>query len=255
MSTLLSHTLLLCMRSTGRADTVVTMRLLSVLVVAITACGRSGFGTADASNDSSLDPFDVPAGAIVVTFGETPEATFQGVTADTYVISESTQSTYNFGSSTTLSLESSEKRALLRFDLGAIPPGKTIAAARLHSWTAYVETGTAMVIISQVSEAWTEGTQAGTPGVANWTQRTATENWTTPGAGSPGSSGASIGSAQVAAGAYGVDLQTAIVQGWVDDPSTNFGAVMTASGGDLRISSSTATTSSERPELVVTYFP
>lgn len=234
------------------------------LVVAVAACGRSGFDELDASSsgdgagggggDGAIDPIDAPAGATVATFGETPGATHSGVTSDTYLDSESGTSNNNYGAGTSLTAEGSQKRILLRFDTSAIAAGTHVDGARLHLYLSYAE-GTCMVSIAQITEAWTEGTMSGTAGVANWTQRTATQSWTTAGASSPGSATGTIASLESAtAGLLGVDLPAATLQGWVDAPATNFGLVLSASGGgECRFDSSASATPANRPELVATY--
>jgi hypothetical protein len=232
----------------------------------VCACGRSGFGPeidadvqvdATAGDGNIVDPIDAPAGSTVTTFGETPTANVKNVTSDTYITSEIPQNAYNYGAWPSVSVEGSQKKALVRFDVSSLPPGTQLVAARLHFRATYLESSTT-VAIAPILEQWTEGTQSGVAGVANNTQRTATQNWTTLGAGSPGSSGAMLASVQVTAvGTIGVDLPVATVQGWIDAPGSNFGVVLSATGGggDLRVSSSNASTASECPELVLTYFP
>ena len=236
-----------------------TVRSLAWMLV-IAGCGRSGFDAIDSARStdvgggSPLDPFDAPAGAIVVTLGERPTSTFQGVTSDTYLSNDLIEKTYNYGASRTLAVESAQANALLRFDLAAIPPGTTIAAARLHLWV--VAPSPSPLAIAPVAEAWSEGASFGTAGLANWTQRTSSQAWTSPGAGTGGSAGATIASFPAPMGAIGVDLPASMIQGWVNTPSTNFGVVITPTGiSDSAVASRDALDATTRPELVVTYFP
>ena len=242
----------------------------SALLVAMAGCGRWGFADIDAqlagdAHGGDATPSDgpstgdavasdAPAGSVVATFGETPGATFQGVTADTYLSNDTMEVGHNFGASTSLAIESGQKISLLRFDLAAIASGKAIVAARLQL---YVTQGSGNTIaIAPVKESWTEGTLSNATGVANWTQRSSSASWTTAGAGSPGSAGATIASVSASAGAIGVDLPVATVQGWVNTPGSNFGISLAPTGGaDTTLASSNATTATTRPSLVVTYFP
>jgi hypothetical protein len=66
-----------------------------------------------------------------------------------------------------------------------------VVSARLHLEVGGENAG-AMVTMSPILEGWIEGSQSGSPGVANFTQRTATENWTTAGVQTPGSASATI---------------------------------------------------------------
>lgn len=243
----------------------VLMRSVALVVLMVAACGRSGFDELDATapgdggggsggGDGTIDPIDAPAGATVATFGETPGATHPNVTADTWIDSESGTAGNNYGASTSLTVEGSQKHILLRFDTSAIAPGTHVDAARLHVYLSYAE-GTCMVAIAPITEAWTEGALSGGAGVANWTQRTATQSWTTAGASSPGSAGATIATLSSATpGLLGVDLPAATLQGWIDAPATNFGLVLTATGGgECRFDSSNSATPGNHPELVATY--
>ncbi len=239
-----------------------------VMAAALAACGRAGFESrVDGANrpdapeadpdalgaDAPASGSDAPGGDVTVTFGETPTADIQGVTADTSIDGEAGKTGLNYGADTRIQAEGSQERALLRFEVSAIPAGKTIVAAKLRVYVTSNDTGTST--IRSVLEAWTEGTQNGTAGVCNWTQRTAGQAWTTAGAGAPGSASAQIASFQTtgALGPLEIPLPPATVQGWVDAPATNFGLVI--AGGEASFASREATTASQRPELVVTYTP
>jgi len=238
-----------------------------VLAVTATACGRSGFGIeVDAARGSGgpdgalvdgdgsviVDPIDAPLGSAVVKFGETPTSNVMGVTADTYLNGEAGSTGNNYGASTSLQAESTQDHAFVKFTITAIPAGKTVLAARLHlySQTSFAAGG----VVYPVLQDWTEGGNSGTAGIANWNMRTATQSWSTAG----GSAGAQIATFTTPSGAgeFGIDLPVATVQGWVNTPSSNFGVMISATGGaDLSFSSSNNATPANRPELVVTYTP
>jgi hypothetical protein len=242
-----------------------------VVLVATTGCGRAGFGIeVDAAQGSAgpdsgvvtdgdgsiIDPIDAPMGSMVVKFGETPTSNVTGVTADTYVNGEAGSTGNNYGGSTSVQAESSQDRGLVKFTLTAIPAGTTILAARLHLYSTSSQSGSGAIY--PVLQDWTEGTgTGGAAGVANWSMRTATQSWTTAGAGTPGSAGAQIATFTTpGTGEFGIDLPVATVQGWVDTPSANFGLMISATGAaDLSFASSNNATPANRPELVVTYTP
>ena len=213
----------------------------------LVACGRFGF---DPDDGAALD---APSGTVVATFGETPGATYSGVTSDTWIASEAPQN--NYGASATMTTEGSQSLVLLRFDLTAISPGKIVVAARLHVDLSYVESSCS-IAVAPILEQWIEGNGDGTSGVANWTQRTTTQLWSTAGAGSPGSADAAIASFQTSTnGPLGVDLPVATIQRWIDAPTTNFGFELSGSGGAECRFESSGSTPANRPELVITYYP
>lgn len=238
----------------------------------VAACGRSGFDEGapprpgDAGSDTLvvdtppvdviLDPFDAPAGATVVTLGETPSATFGGVTLDTHIASDPNNKGKNFGGSATIKFKNTEEHGLLQFSVTAIPAGATIVGARLHLFVESVS-GTADLIVSPVLESWTAGTDDGAAGVANWSDRTSAAAWTAAGASIPGSAGAVVAMAPIAFGVpVGLDLPATLVQSWLDVPSSNFGIMLTTNADvDAAVSSSESSVATVRPELVVTYFP
>jgi len=246
------------------------VRAVVEIPLVLVACGRFGFEEPAPSSDSPLGDSasndgpagDGPVGGIdaaidapitgpeTTTFGETPTANVTNVTADAHMSSEGGSTTNNYGASTSLDCEGTEKRALLQFDLSSLPPGTPVTGVQLH--LQFTGGAGSTVTIRPVLEAWTEGTQSGTTGVVNHVQRTIGTSWTTAGAGSPGSSGASIMSFSASSGANTVALPAATVQSWVDTPSTNFG-VLIACSGDSTISSSENATTSSRPQLDVTH--
>jgi hypothetical protein len=229
--------------SSGRWYPRRSVRLVVVVPMVLVACGRLGFEEPAASIDAPV------AGPGTITFGETPTANVTNVTADAYMSDESGETTRNYGGATRLDCEGSEKRALLRFDLSTLVPGTPVTSTLLHL---QFTSASGTVTLRPVLEAWTEGTQTGAAGVVNYVQRTAGTSWTTVGAGSPGSSGASIASFAASTGANTVALPADTVQGWVDTPSTNFGIRIDCSG-DTSVASRESATTTSRPQLDVTH--
>lgn len=246
------------------------VRVVVVIPLVLVACGRLGFEEPAPSSDGAVGDgaasdgpagdgpiggidaaIDAPvAGPGTTTFGETPTANVTSVTTDAYMSDEGGSTTSNYGGSTSLGCEGSEKRALLRFDLSSLAPGTPVTSVVLRLSFTGGAAGT--VMFRPVLEAWTEGTQSGAAGVVNHLQRTAGTSWTTVGAGSPGSSGASFMSFTASSGANTVALPAATVQSWVDTPSTNFG-ILIACSGDSNISSRENATTTSRPQLDVTH--
>lgn len=220
------------------------------MIVLAAGCGRFGFGITDAGDTGSGrsdGSGSIDAGT--TSFGETPTATVNGVTFDTQVSNEAGSTGANFGASTTLECQINQKRVLFRFDLSALAPETVVVSAQLHVG---MSGGSGTTTIYPVLESWTVGTQNGTAGVANNTQRTAVANWTTAGALPPGSAGSAIATFTMMTGWNAVTLPAATVQGWINTPGTNFG-VMIDCGGDDNVHPSESSTATQRPQLDVVH--
>lgn len=236
-----------------------------VVLGGLIGCGRFGFheptdardldgpassdGVPTGDGPAAIDaPVDVPVGPGTTRFGETPTSDVMGVTADTELSSEGGSTTTNYGASTSLECEGSQKHVLLRLDLSALAQGTVVTSAQLHLTFSNGSPGT--ITIRPVLEDWVEGTQAGSTGVANNVQRTATANWTTAGANAPGSAGAAIATMAGVTGANTIMLPTVTVQGWIDTPSTNRGVTVVCAG-DTRLAPRESATATSRPQLDV----
>jgi hypothetical protein len=199
---------------------------------------------------------------VVVTFGERPDASHAGVTSDTR-LSES-EPTYNTGANVSIGPDASPKRVLLvRFDLTALPVDTIVESANLLLFTRACSGCEAVpgtsVQVYRLLEDWVEGTSVSAAGVANYTYRTATELWTTPGAG-PGSrdtvSLASF-SPQTLDTEYVIMLPVNIVRAWVADPASNFGLEFAIEGqisDGVSFNSSESEFPEKRPLLVLTIY-
>jgi hypothetical protein len=166
--------------------------------------------------------------------------------ADTFV--QDTNGGDNFGADVAIGIDGAVSSGshivgLVRFDLATIPTGTGLGSApvlRLCTTDDPLNAGSATVY--RVLEDWTEGIgvrnadMTGDPGEANWTLRQTGMTWTTVGVGSPGSrdpTPATVGAATFAPTMpdtpYSVNLEMAVVQGWIDDPATNFGLAIVPS--------------------------
>jgi hypothetical protein len=152
------------------------------------------------------------------------------------------QATRNYGAATSINVDGNEPAgtgrdtsSLLRFDLSAVPPGTKVASARLKL---DVTNGTTdSYQLQPLRRAWVEGQAA-------WNVRRTGSYWGIGGARSSATDREATVMATVApaqAAPYSVGLSAAgvaKVQGWIDNPSSNFGAVVSgatkANGFDFR---------------------
>lgn len=136
-----------------------------------------------------------------------------------------------------------ERRAVLHFDLGAIPPGATITAATLTLNLNRVGNGASpadLFGLRRLTADWGEGTSDGgveeggggpaTPNDATWCESffQVTE-WASLGGdfASPASATIAVGTATPALQVWGsTAAMVADVQGWVDAPASNFGWIL-----------------------------
>lgn len=143
---------------------------------------------------------------------------------------------------------------VLRFELASIPRGSTVSAAKLTVNVTNATSGTGYTLYA-LGRAWSEGS-------VTWNQASAGVAWASGGArGAADRNPTPLGTLlPTATGAYTVTLNAAgiaVVQGWIDDPATNFGfAVDAGSNMDgVVFDASEAVTAANRPKLAVTYVP
>lgn len=134
------------------------------------------------------------------------------------------------------------RRGLLRFDLAGIPAGSTITSAVLQLTVVKVPASNPVgstFDLFRLRASWNQGTKGGsngapaTAGEATWNARVqGTANWTTPGAKSDAMATASastaVGAAQNAKYSWSGPGLVADVQLWVNNPSQNFGWLLTS---------------------------
>ena len=192
---------------------------------------------------------------------------------DTYL--RSSQATRNYGATTTINvspLTASPQNALFRWDLSSIPVGATISAA---SMTFEVTDGSAYALrLYNMRRGWVEGSSndAASSSSANWNTYNGASNWGTSGAQSttadrfdtnlwdaPKATFSGTGSKTIPLNASGA----AVVEGWVNNPSTNYGVTIQRDLNDAQgsgtsadywtVASGEATNSAQWPRLNVTY--
>jgi hypothetical protein len=218
--------------------------------------------------DAGVRPDAACAGAMTtITLGARTGGTGQASMADTFLISDSF-ATRNYGAATTLVLcnlcdaeglpwNDSTAVALLRFDTSALCPGSTILNATLELDTTDDNLGSGAVGVFTLLESWTEGNNAGSAGVANWSQRTAGAPWTNQGAGPPSSREDSLlveFSPTATSEPYSVAIPATTVQTWLEKPTMNFGLALAISRGtsDVQFVSREGADAAKRPGLKVT---
>jgi hypothetical protein len=198
-----------------------------------------------------------PAATRTILLGENERDDLQNVTADTYLVNDSTHINDNFGSDKIISPDGSPPQvALLRFELTGIPKTAVIEQAELTLQE--TDSGGADVEFYRVLEAWDEGDKSGAGGCASWNCRMEGVPWTVPGCGYTDSTHrsraeTSLGTMPPSTGKHSLEV-TATVAGWVAAPTTNFGFAMTESNSDgVDFASHEAAATLLRPELTVHY--
>jgi len=178
--------------------------------------------------------------------------------------------TYNYGTTTPLTVDSDEPyssdgydaSALLYWDLSSIPTGSTIESASI---TVYVEEATDSATpgydLYEMTQAWAEGTGNGaaTGDGATWNTYDGVNAWPN-GAGGAGDRGgtALANFAATSTGSYQValnDAGEAVLENWINAPANNRGFMIHAGEEDngLDFTSKEGSTVANRPRLTVTY--
>ncbi len=163
------------------------------------------------------------------------------------------------------------RRALVRFDVAAaLPPGSIVNSAQLVVANTGGNAGARTVELHRVLQDWGEGASDTTsgqgapaqPGDATWLSTFYPASlWSSPG----GDFDAAV-SAQLVLDSFATyawpstALSVADVQGWLDQPASNFGWLLkldveTVSNTTKVLGSRESSVDSERPQLVIDYTP
>jgi acid phosphatase type 7 len=164
----------------------------------------------------------------------------------------SDNATTNYGAATTLLADGSPDYAsVMRWDLSSIPAGKTVTNVQLSFNV--VDTSSSAYALYALKRAFDEAT-------VTWQRASASTTWQTVGAnGTNDRETTVLGSVTgSASGALTITLSAAgiaKVQSWVNTPAGNFGLVLLdfSPSNGLDVSSSEASSVSQRPKLTVTY--
>lgn len=163
----------------------------------------------------------------------------------------------------------SRRRGVLHFDVaGNVPAGATITSAKLRLYlNTAADASNHTLSLYQASASWGEGTSffnggqcaAKTTNDASWTYRFySTSSWTSSGGdhASSASQTCSVGNTLQYYEWVSNSTMIADVQGWLDSPSTNNGWELIgdeSASGTARRFTSREGTSTELPQLVITY--
>jgi YD repeat-containing protein len=195
--------------------------------------------------------------AVTVSFqeGVSPSAGYAGA-ADAEI--RQSAPTANYGSAVSLKVDGDDPgdqdvKSLLKWDISSIPPGSTVNSVSL---VLNVTNGTANTYeLYELKRNWVENQ-------VTWNSYSAGNAWQTAGANGADDVGttvlASLGTSTT--GSYTINLNTsgvAVIQKWVNNPSTNNGFIISnsVSTDGLGFDSSEAATAANRPRLVINYTP
>lgn len=162
------------------------------------------------------------------------------------------------------------RRALIKFDIaGVVPAGATITSVSLRLNMSKTASGIQTIALKKVSADWGEGTSnaadpdgqgaPSTTGDATWIHRfKGTSNWTTAGGDFVTTESASLSVNAIGTYSWTSTPQlVADVQGWLTNPSSNFGWIITGNEAidktAKRFDSRENATTANRPQLTVNY--
>jgi hypothetical protein len=161
------------------------------------------------------------------------------------------------------------RRALIRFDVSAIPPGSTVTSVQLRMYMSQGQGGTRSHSLHRMSASWGEAGSfsfggAGAPaqaGDATWIHRSWPGTpWATQGGDFVAAASATQSVSGIAWYTWGsTGALVADVQSWVSDPTQNFGWMLRGDESQERTSkrfdSRQSSNPSTKPQLIVTFTP
>jgi RHS repeat-associated protein len=142
-----------------------------------------------------------------------------GDVQDCYIAGASPTTSFCGGTSLNAGFDGTNaSRALLQFNLRAIPTTNAVVSAKLQLFLGSVSTSTATSLAAyQLTRTWTTG--------ATWNTNDGTSSWTTPGGDFSGTAAATTNGI-AASGVWYSWSPTALVQGWVDGTIANDGLIV-----------------------------
>lgn len=161
----------------------------------------------------------------------------------------------NYGSATTLDVDGSpDASTLLYWDLAAIPPGNTVQSVQIT--LNVTNTSANNYELYELKRSWVESE-------ATWNEYATGQDWQTAGASGSGDRGfTAIGAiSALSPGLATISLNTAgvaLVQSWIDDPSSNHGIIIQdyyGSSDGMVFTSRDTSFVAKRPKIAVTYAP
>jgi hypothetical protein len=138
-----------------------------------------------------------------------------------------------------------ERRLLIGFDHSSIPPTSTVVDAKLRLYETTSSTGQT-VNLYRLTNSWVESQM-------NWNYRDSINRWITPGGDFSATSVASF--VPNMANQYREIDVTGLAQNWVNGTFDNYGLLLRSSGanGEIKFASRETLTTTQRPELCLTY--
>jgi hypothetical protein len=138
-----------------------------------------------------------------------------------------------------------ERRLLIEFDLSSIPPTRTVVDATLRLYETTSSAGQT-INLYRLTNSWIEPQM-------NWSYRDSVNRWITPGGDFSATPAASF-VPNLANQYREIDL-TSLAQNWVNGTFSNYGLLLRSSGaiGEVKFASREALTTTQRPELCITY--
>lgn len=166
--------------------------------------------------------------------------------------------------------DSSRRRAVMAFDLGAIPAGATIQSAQVRLTMTQTNSNSTPISLHRILASWGEGTSNATSGGggggatatandATWVHRFwSGTSWTSPGGQFTAAPSATLPVGGTGTYTWGSTTQlVADVQGWLANPASNFGLIAIGDESQdqtaKRFATREAATASTRPALLLTY--
>lgn len=160
---------------------------------------------------------------------------------------------------------SGTRRALVRFDLSALPPGATIASASVTMEVNKVGTptgGNFDFTLHRLTRDWGEGTSSGTgtgapatPGDATWLQSEfGSQSWTSPGGDFVATASATTSVGALGSYTWSTPGLVPDVQGWLDQPGTRFGWILRGNEAVASAKVFSSRDSANPPVLNVSYY-
>jgi len=195
-----------------------------------------------------------PAGTLAPTLTPYPQSVRFDPADDTFL--DQWAPSQSWDEEQTLSIRKGNAQApLFRFDLSSIPASSRVESAVFQFCTSGRTNVSHMTVsLHRVLTPW-EASEA------NWTYRTEDDRWTVAGCQDPirDRSELSLGDIRLAETNYWYDVDlTDVVQAWVNDPDSNHGMIMQASGSasvQYDIYASEHPWTGQRPRLLIQYIP
>lgn len=180
---------------------------------------------------------------------------------DTYISSTSGTLDTNFVSATSLIFDidfsafptiSAQRQGLIKWDTTAVPTGKTVTSAYVEF---YINTEGKQFVAHKMLQSWDAATitwNSVTGGIS--TNDVEASSAAVATLGTTNASGA----LDTYVGFVRMNLPLSLAQDWVDNPSTNYGLMLTggpaeSTGDGLQVDSNEGTTLTRRPKLVIAY--